>query len=233
MTRAAVREGFEQFVEDAIEVTAEQFRVTRALRRGVRGPGSRVIDRLLKNSEAVRRRVVEPELTAYRRRTIDQFDVILDYAESDAGIEAFRESILERDAFAESIREDISPKRRQAVLDRLLERHRKLGDATVPLIDSPEDDFWDAVRATLDPETAQRLVERRFVFVAPIEEYTDTIAMTAAIDPGDILGGIGGLLGGGLPTFDVEYTDEALRAMRQAEQAVIADAKREIDRRFA
>lgn len=232
MTRAAVREGFEHFVQDAIEETAEHFSVARALRNGARGPGGSVVDRLLKDSDAVWRRVVEPELQAHRRQTLAQFEAILDYAESDEPIEAFREQILEHDAFASAIRTDIPEANRQAVIDSLLERHRKLGDATVPLIESPEDGFWDAARHSLDREAAEALVEKRFVFVEPIRPHAEAIAMTTTLDPGDFLGGLGGLLGGGLPTLDVEYTDEAIRAMGRAEQAVIAEAKREIDTRF-
>lgn len=232
MTRAAVREGFERFVADAIEETAEHFSVARVLRRGVRGPGRSVVDRLLQNSETVWRRVVEPELETHRRRTIEQFDAILDYAESDREIEAFREPILRHDSFARAIRTDVSPARRQAVEATLLERHRKLGDAALPLIESPAEEFWTAAVGTLDRASAVALVEDRFVFVEPIRDHTDAIRMSTALDPGDVLGGLGGLLGGGLPAIDVEYTDEAISAMARAEQAVIADAKREIDERF-
>lgn len=232
VTRAAVREGFERFVDDAIDATADHFSVSRALRQGVRGPGASVVDRLLKNSDTVRRRVVEPELRTYRRRTITQFDAILDYAESDADVETFAEEIMRHDAFVDSIRSDVPAERRRAVLDSLLDRHRRLGDATMPLIEAAEDDFWAAATATLDREAAERLVEERFAFVEPIRGHTDVIAMTTRVDPAEILGGIGGLLGGSLPTIDVEYTDEAVRAMTRAEQSVIADAKREIDRRF-
>lgn len=232
MTRAAVRAGFDRFVNDAVEATAEHFDVARALRRGIDGPGGSVVDRLLNDSDAVRKRVVEPELVTYRRRVVAQFDAILDFAESDAGIDAHRESILERDPFARGIRSDISAERREAIVEGLLERHRRLGEAAAPLIDAPEDDFWDAVRSTLDRETAERLVEERFVITGPVRNHTDAIEMATTIDPGDVLGGLGGLLGGGLPTLTVEYTDEAIRAMEQAERAVIAEAKREIDRRF-
>ena len=232
MTRAAVRQGFEHFVEDAIDTTAEHFSVARALRNGVSGPGGSAVDRLLKSSDTIWRRVVEPELQTYRRQTLAQFDAILDYAESDEGIEAYRKQIFEHDAFASAIREDVTQARRSEVVEALLERHRKLGDATVPLIESPEDDFWEAARTTIDREAAERLVEQRFVFVDPIRPHTDAIAMRTTLDPGEVLGGLGGLLGGGLPTLDVEYTDEAIRAMRRAEQAVITDAKQEIDRRF-
>lgn len=232
MTRAAVRAGFDRFVNDAVEATAEHFDVARALRRGIDGPGGSVVDRLLNDSDAVRKRVVEPELATYRRRVVAQFDAILDFAESDAGIDAHRESILERDPFARGIRSDVPAERREAIVEGLLERHRRLGEAAAPLIDAPEDDFWDAVRSTLDRETAERLVEERFVITGPVREHTDAIEMSTTIDPGDVLGGLGGLLGSGLPTLTVEYTDEAIRAMGEAEQVVIAEAKREIGRRF-
>ena len=232
MTRAAVRAGFDRFVSDAVAATAEHFDVARALRQGIDGPGRSVVDRLLNDSDAVRKRVVEPELATYRRRVVAQFDAILDFAESDASIDAHRESILERDPFAKGIRSEVPAKRRDAIVDGLLERHRRLGEAAVPLLEAPEDDFWDAVRSTLDRETAERLVEERFVITEPVREHTDAISMSTTIDPGDVLGGLGGLLGGGLPTLTVEYTDEAIRAMERAEQAVIAEAKREIDRQF-
>jgi hypothetical protein len=199
-------------------------RGVRTLRRGCdRGDG-----RALQRRQSPQKRRSGPRWLDRR----SQFEAILDYAESDEPIEAFRDRILEHDTFASAIRTDIPEANRQAVIDSLLERHRKLGDATVPLIESPEDDFWDAARHSLDREAAEELVEKRFVFVEPIRPHADAIALTTTLDPGDVLGGIGGLLGGGLPTLDVEYTAEAIRAMGRAEQAVIADAKREIDTRF-
>jgi hypothetical protein len=55
--------------------------------------------------------------------------------------------------------------------------------------------------------------------------------MATAFDPADVVGGLGSLLGG-LPTVEVEYTDEAIRSMRRAEQAVIAETKRDVRRRL-
>ena len=59
MTRDAVMDAFEWFVNNAIQQTATEFSVSRALRQGVRGPGGATVDRLLKNSD---HRVVQPEL---------------------------------------------------------------------------------------------------------------------------------------------------------------------------
>jgi len=52
-------DAFEWFVDNAIQQTATEFNVSRALRQGVRGPGGATVDRLLKNSD---HRVVQPEL---------------------------------------------------------------------------------------------------------------------------------------------------------------------------
>lgn len=49
-----------------------------------------VVDRLRRNAETMERRVVEPELATYRERALAQFDVVLEYVESDAPFEAFR-----------------------------------------------------------------------------------------------------------------------------------------------
>lgn len=232
MTREAARTGFEQFVEDAIDVTAEQFSVSRALRQGVRGPGGKAVDQLLKDSETLWRRVVQPELDAYRDQILTQFDIVLDYAESDAGIDAYREELLAVDSYAEALRDDIGTKRRAELHDRLVARQQGLGDAVVPIVEAEADDFWQAAAAAFDREQATSLVEDHFTFTTPLREHRSAFRMQTSFDPGDVLGGLGSLLGSGLPTVEVEYTDEALRSMRRAEQTVIAETKRELDHHF-
>jgi hypothetical protein len=230
VTRTAAREGFEQFVGEAIELTAEEFSVARALRRGTRGPGGAAVDRLLKDSDLLWDRVVQPELDAYRDRTLAQFDVVLDYAAGDADIDAYRADLLAADSYAEALRADLPAERRDRIRDRLVDRHRRLGDAVAPLVAAPEDAFWPALQSAYDCETAADLVEEHFAFTGPLREHRGAFEMATAFDPGDVLGG--GLLPGGLPTLEVEYTDEAIRAMRRAEEAVIADTRRELDRRY-
>lgn len=215
-----------------MDASLEHFDVARALREGVDGPGVSLVDRLLGNTRALRRRIVEPRLRRYRRQVLTQFEVILDYAESDEGIDAFRDEILDHDIFAQSIRPDVAPARQEDIRDRLLERHQSLGDATVPLLESPEDDFWTAARSTLERDEARRLVEEQFVLTRPVREHTDALAISTTIDPGEVLGGLGRVLGGGLPSIEVTYTGEAIRALRRAEREVVAEAFAEIDRRF-
>ncbi|WP_336328342.1 hypothetical protein [Halovenus sp. HT40] len=226
MTRAAVQEGFERFVSDAIEQTAAEFSISAVIGGGDGG----ALDQFLGDSDVLQENIVEPELEEYRQETVDQFEVILDWVESDDDIDAYRQELLETGPFSDSIRGNLPAQRRTEVEDRLVERHRQLGEAVSGLVTSEKTEFWPAARAELDRETAAELVEEHFAFTGPLEEHRDAFAMVTTLDPEEILGGLGGMFGGS--TFDIDYTDEAMRAMRHAEREVIADAKAEVSDRF-
>ena len=232
MTRAAVREGFERYVDRALDRTAEAFRVTRALREG--GPGSGVVDRLLGNSDLLRERVVRPELGAHRAQVLDQFETLLDFVESGDDIGAYREPLLAADAYDDALRPDLPAEQRARVRDRLVERQRRFGEAITPLVTAEQEAFWPAVTTILPHEEAVALVENHFAFTGPLRDHPGAFRMAVRFDPGEVLGGLAGLGAalGGLPTVEVDYTDEALRAMRRAEEAVIADTKRDLAERY-
>lgn len=232
MTRQAARSGFERFVDDALTYTDAEFSVANALRGGAGGSGGggRVVDRLLKDSDAVRDHVLAPELDAYRETVLDQFDVLLEYVESGDDIDAYRATLLETDVYARNLRDDLPRDRQGTVRDRLLDRQRGLAEAVRPLVESPEDDFWAAAGAAFDRDEMSSLVEDHFAFTAPLAAHRGAFRMTTAIEPGDVLGG--GFLASRLPAVEVEYTDEALRSMRRAERRVIRETTTEIDRRF-
>lgn len=230
VTREAVVEGFEYFLEEAIDATMGEFSVSRALRSGARGSTGLAVDRLLSNAGALQRRVVEPELNAYRRQTLDQFEIVLDYVEDDAGLETYRTEILSAGAVVDSIRSDISPERRREVEDSLLARHRDLGEAVEPLVRSPASDFWTAAVTELERDEAETLVNEHFPFTAPLREHRDAFEMVAGFDATTVLGSVPRFLPD--PSFEVEYTDEAIRAMYRAEQSVVNAAERDIEDRF-
>ena len=232
MTRAAVRQGFERYIDRAIDRTAEAFRVGRALREG--GPGSGVVDRLLRDSELLRERVVQPELDAYRGQVLEQFETLLDYVESGDDIEAYREALLAADAYEDALRPDLPAERREAVRDRLVERQRRFGEALAPVLAAEQAEFWPAVTAALSEEEAVALVEDHFAFTGPLREDRDAFRMAVRFDPADVLGGLGALGAalGGLATVEVDYTAEALRAMGRAEEAVIASTKRDLESQY-
>jgi hypothetical protein len=231
VSRDAARAGFEAFVTDAIDYTADAFSVSRALRRGSRGLNGAVLDKLVDQSDALWRHVVEPELDAHRTQIISQFDILLDYVESDENIDAYRDPLLSTDAYVDALRDDLPASRRDAIRDAAVERQRRFGDALEPLVAAPQDDFWPAVTHAYDRDTAETLVANHFAFTGLLRDHRDAFQMSTAFDASDLLGGVGSLLGG-LPTVTVDYTDEALRAMERAERKVVADAERELDRRY-
>lgn len=228
MTREAVVEGYERFLGDAVEQTVEAFSLTRAVQNGVETPGGGLVDKLLKNSERVQQTVVQPELEAFRDRAFEQFDVLLDYAESDEGIEAYREPLTSVGAFETELRDDLSPERREEVLDFMVGRYERFGDALVPLLESDETEFWPAAVAALTADQAHELVEEHFRYTKPLREYPDAFRLVATVDASDVIGPFGLLAG----SLTVVYTDEAVRATAAAEDAVIREVKGEIDSRF-
>ena len=229
MTREAATEGVERFVDRTVEATRREFRVGRALRGTGLGPGGALVDRLRREADALERRVVEPELDTYRQRSIEQFEVVLSYAESDEPIDVFADELLERDSYLESLDPAVSSETRAAVVDDLLARLERLGDGIEPLVRRSEDEFWPAVSAAYDRPAAIELVEEAFPFTGPLREHRGAFAFTVAIDPGAVLGGV---LANGLPTATIDYTDEAIRAMRRAERQVVHETKGEIETRF-
>jgi hypothetical protein len=229
VTRQAARSGFEEFVDDALSYTEAEFSVATALRGGGGAAGGAVVDRLLSDSEAVREHVVAPELDAYREQVLTQFDVLLDSIEAGDDVESVRDALLSTDVYARNLRTDLPAGRRSTVRDRLLARQRDLAAAVRPLVAAPEDDFWAAAASAYDGDEMTSLVEDHFAFTAPLTDHRDAFRLTTTIDPGAVLGG--GFLVGRLPSIDVEYTDEALRSMRQAERRVIRETTAEIDRR--
>jgi hypothetical protein len=228
VTREAVVQGYERFVSDAIERTVDEFSLTRAVQNGVEAPGGGVVDKLLKNSGRVRRKVVQPELEMYRDRAFEQFGVLLDYVESGEDIDAYREQLADVGAFENELREDLPDERREEVLDFMMGRYERLGQALVPLLESPEPEFWDAAVAELNADESRNLVEKHFRFTKPLREYPDAFQLVATVNGTDVLGPFGLAFG----SIDVVYTEEATRATTLAEEAVIEDAKREIEERF-
>ena len=229
MTRQAARSGFETFLDDAVRATREEFSVARALRGTGLGPGGAVVDRLRDNAEALERRIVEPELDAYRTDALGQFDAVLDYAAGDDPIEAYAEDLIARDGFHGALADGVSARTTAAVEDAIVARGRRLGDAVEPIVERPEDAFWPAATAAFDRSEAVDLVENAFPFTGVLREFPEAFAFTVRLDPGSVLGGP---FAGALPAASVDYTDEAKRAMRRAERRVIEETKREVAARF-
>lgn len=228
MTREAARDGFETFLESTMTATHEEFRLGRALRGTGLSTGGAIVDRLRGRTDRLEAEVVEPELDGYRDRALAQFDAVLDYAESDDPIAAFRDEILQHDSCLDALDPDVSPDRREAVIADVLAHNRSIGDAVAPVVARPEAAFWPALQAAFDREGALESVEAALSFTDPLRRHREVLTFDVRFDPAETFGGVAA----SLPTVHVEYTDEAIRAMRRAEGRTIHEAKREVRRRF-
>ncbi len=229
VSRIAARTGFEEFLEATVTATREEFSVARALQGTGLGPGGAVVDRLRANMETLERQLVEPELARYREQALDQFDVVLAYATSDRPIDDFERELLAHDSYVDAIAPATTAETYEAIVADILDRNRRLGDGIEPIVDRPEDDFWAAAHSVFSRSEAMELVAETFPFTGPVSRHREAFVFEVRVDPADI---VGGLLGAGLPAVSIEYTDEAIRATRRAEQRIIAETRDEIRDRF-
>lgn len=228
MTRRAVEHEFERYLSQFVDETYAAFDVAAVL-RGSNGSGSRVASKLLNNSRPLERHVIRPKLQSYQQQILDQLDPVLDYAEAtDAAFETYADDVLARDIYWNGLRDTVRGDRRDRIRDRLLARQRSFGDDLAPLVAADSDDFWTAVTESYDRETATEILQEHLEFTVPLREERDAFAFELTIDPGDVLGGLARTL----PTLDVEFTDEALRSMRHAEQQVIPAAKADVQQAY-
>lgn len=230
MTRQAVADGFASFLDDIVAVALDEFDVVAALRGGS-GSGSRLVSRLLKDQQRLNQAVIQPELQSYRSQVTTQFDLLLDYATDDAAaFSTYRDEVLEADVFWRELRTDVQGRRRERIADALIERQRQLIEAAQPLVDAEATSFWPAATASVDRDQATALVRDHFTFTDPLQEHAGAFRFTVTIDPSELFSGP---LVSRLPSKTVEYTDEAVRALRTAESTVVERTLDEVDRRFA
>lgn len=230
MTRDAVAEGLNRFVTETIDAAYEEVDVTAVVAGRTTG-GGRALSRVLKNNRLLEEHVVRPLLSEYERETMAGFEVVIDYAANpDDDFADYRDDVLAHDAYVTALRDDLPADRRAEVLDALADRHRRLGEAAVPLVAADENEFWAAVEATFEADEIRSLVEEHFAFTTPLREYPDAFVFDTELDLGDVLNGP---LAAAAPTIRLEFTDEVRRVMSRAEETTIQRTLRDIDRRYA
>jgi hypothetical protein len=227
MTRGAARSGMEYYLGRLVKHAYDTFDVGAAL-RGTTDLGGGILGALLDRSDTLETRVVEPELDTYRRRAMAQFESILDYAEADDPLAVHRDRLLADDQYLAALDEAVPTARRETIEAALLERAVGISEAVAPIVAAPHDDFWPAVVYAFDEGTARESVRRSLSFTGPLKQFPDAFTFVVTIDPADILGP----LGVGVPSFSVEYTDEATRCLSSAETAIRREVARDVTRRY-
>lgn len=191
-SREAVEERFEAFVEAIIDEALDEFEPFRVVNAGSLPGNTRV--------KSVLRPLIEEELNLYRASINEQFDVVMEYAENDGPVEEYLNDFLRADVFYQNYAGDS----RYELADELEQRLIDMGGDMRPLLQSGEDDFWDAVVASYDEDTAHKMLPKHFEYTDVIDDYRDDLCLQIEI-------------GNRLVNVEVEYTDEALRCLKKSE----------------
>jgi hypothetical protein len=88
--------------------------------------------------------------------------------------------------------------------DELVSRYRRVGNDLTPLVRSDEDGFWEAARDAYDKDETVNALGRLLGYSDLLGTYADDVVLTAEVG-----------------RREVEYTDEALRALRETEDDVL------------
>jgi len=183
-----VKEKLDEYAGFVAEVATDEFDTTNV----VKIPG--VSDARAKSMiSSTMEKMEEGQAKALRR----QYSAALDAV--DDGVEAHKEDFVENDAFYRSYEGDRDDEFREALVERL----RETRDALEPVVETEEDDFWDAVREAYDHEEAAEQLSKLFTATETAEQFSDGIVMEIDVP-----------VGSGKYT----YTDESLRSFGVAEE---------------
>lgn len=202
-SREAVLNKFEDFMEEIIDDALSEFEPLRIVNMN-RLPGN-------STAKSVVRPVIREELNFFRANIEQQFEVVMDYAET-GNVDKNRRRFLRSDIFYQNFE---GSERRQLERD-LTRRMRNMGDDMAPLIETGEDNFWDAAVAAYDEDEAREMLPKHFAYTDTVREYQDDLSLTVEIG-GRVLG------------TEIEYTDEAMRVLDIAETNLRNDLERRVE----
>ncbi|MDZ7687977.1 MAG: hypothetical protein U5J64_04495 [Halobacteriales archaeon] len=203
-SKTAVVGQFEVFMERIMDDALDEFEPFRVVNMNGM-PGN---DRVKKALSPV----IRDELGRIRRSVEAQFDVVMEYIET-GDAEGCRRDFLRNDVFYNSFDGDQSTRRRLG--GDLTERMTRMGDDMAPLVETGENEFWDAVVAAYDEEEAREMLPRHFAYTETLKGYRGDLRLTVRV-------------GGRLLGTEVEYTDEAMRVLDAAETKLREDLRDEV-----
>lgn len=206
MTRAAIEEQFDVFFDEMIAFAKEEMSPTRTM-SGVSIP---VGDDIIKD---VMGDQIGESMEEVQRDMERQRDVVLDYAEdlaSGAEPGTVRSQYEDRFLQTNPVYKHHRPgPRRERLQEELLDHLDGVAADLAPIVDAEEEDFWDALTATVPSyEEASSLINEHFSQAETFRAYQRGINMEEEVRVG------GSLLG---KTVEVDYTDEAIRVIEEGE----------------
>ncbi|MFP4175202.1 MAG: hypothetical protein ACLFSW_05420, partial [Halobacteriales archaeon] len=164
-SREAVLGKFEEFMEEIIEDALSEFEPLRIVNMN-RLPGN-------STAKSVLRPLIENELRRFRANIENQFDIVMDYAET-GDADKHRREFLRSDIFYQNFE---GSERRRLERD-LTERMKNMGDDMAPLLETGKDDFWDAAVASYDEDEARRMLPKHFAYTDTVRGYQEDLNLT-------------------------------------------------------
>lgn len=205
-SRGAVVEQFEVFMERIIDDALDEFEPFRVVNMNGM-PGNDSIKRALGP-------VIRDELGRIRKSVEAQFGVVMKYIET-GDVEGCGRDFLRNDVFYNSFEGDRNARRR--LEEDLKRRMTDMGEDMAPLVETGEEGFWDAVVAAYDEDEAREMLPRHFAYTETLKGYSDDLCLTVRV-------------GGGVLGTDVEYTEEAMRVLGNAETMLRENLRDEVGR---
>lgn len=206
MTRAAVEEQFDRFFDEMVDFAKDEMSPTRSM-GGVSIP---VGDDIIKD---VMGDQIAESMEEVQRDMEHQRDVVLSYAEDLAdGADPGTARAQYEDRFLRTnpVYKHHEPgQRREDLEEELLHHLDEVAADLAPIVDAPQDNFWEAMTATVpEYEEARMLLNKHFSQAETFRDYRRGINMEEEVRVGGSVFGT---------TVEVDYTDEAIRVIDEGE----------------
>ena len=206
MTEEAVRRQFDAFIEWMDRYVSEEVNPLNTIDVPIRLPKEAV--------NAALRPLVRQEVDSVGASFERKFVIVVDCASGDT-VEERREEYLRSDAFYTNADGEV----REEIGRELIENLRTMSDNIRPLVESERDDFWEAVTEVYDGEGAKAAILDGFDYSKMARKYADRVDLTVTVRAGFL-------------KKEIEYTDEAVRALTVAEKRLRDDVTKEIERQY-
>ncbi|MDY7083031.1 MAG: hypothetical protein SXQ77_11680 [Halobacteria archaeon] len=203
MTRKAVKDQFDVYVNEIIDGAFDQMSMWGVFHYGIRNlPGKHVF-------KLPFRPIINEDLAYYRSSYNNQFKLTLEYAgdivNGEADFDEYRDQILAFDAFYQAF--ECDDKIRRVFEYELVERFRSIGRDIAPVYEHPSDDFWEATMDVYDYEEVVDVYERNFKYGEVLKKYQGCMNVPSQ----------------GMPDFvPVTITKEAVETAFRGEQFLLS-----------
>lgn len=217
MEREKIEEEFHSLLDEVVDGIEDKLDIEKAVRRR---SSSRTAGKVASNSQALKRKVIRPEIKSYRKDLKTQFSTVLDAVEQNEDVREFERKLLRHDIFHQNMEPST-----EEVREKVIHRFEKLHQAMERLDDADGEDVWEGVHDRFSEEEAREFVEDTFGFMEELEEHEHRLEYVKNVSLSDL-----GLL---LPVdIEVDYTPEALEVMKESEEEVREKLERKIGRMY-